>query len=73
MWMIELPALRLGVLAVHTGLFSIITIDFVEAVHVQLADETLPVVVLEKLGKDVLRELDTVVDIEHIAFFGPGD
>lgn len=51
-WMVELPALGLGVPAVHVGFLSVVTIDFVESIHVQLADKTLPIVVLEELWQD---------------------
>jgi len=40
---------------------------------VQLTDKALPVVVLEEPWQDGVRELDTVVDIEHISFLGPRD
>lgn len=40
---------------------------------VQLTDKALPVVVLEEPWQDGVRELNTVVDIEHISLFGPRD
>lgn len=69
--MIELPTLALRVSPVHCGFLSVVSIDLVESVHIQLADKTLPVVMLEELWKDRVGKLDTVEDIKHIAFLGP--
>lgn len=43
----------------------------IDQLTVQLTDKALPVVVLKEPWQDGVRELDTVVDIEHISFFGP--
>jgi hypothetical protein len=40
---------------------------------VQLADKTLPVVVLEELWQDRVGKFDAVIHIKHVAFLGPGD
>ncbi len=45
--------------------------QFLEAVHVELADERGEVAVLEVLGEDVFGELANASDCEGVAFGGP--
>lgn len=69
--MIELPSLALRVSPVHCRFLSVVSIDLVESVHVQLADKTLPVVMLEELWEDRVGQFNAVEDIKHIALLGP--
>lgn len=51
--------------------FPLDRMHFDIALTVQLADKTLPVVMLEELWEDRVGQFNAVEDIKHIALLGP--